>query len=138
MAAKCVDSSTTHETYPRYVATKAAFHLLDSSEIKMLNNKKVEQESPIALNSMMFRLDSLIEFYNNFETTFYIAKRFHMKELRVDHFDFQRQVEIKKARVFSFEQDIRDYVSASPQAIVVKYKKHHFRVVNQYEIGQTR
>lgn len=92
----------------------------------------------MALNSMIFRLDSLIEFYHNFETTLYIAKRFHMKELRVNHFDFHQQVEVRNARVFSFEQDIRDYVSASPQAIVVKYRKHHFRVVNPYEIGHAR
>jgi len=104
----------------------------------MLKSKRLEESAPVALNSMIFRLDSLIEFYHNFDTTLYIAKRFHMKEVQIDHYDFQRQALIRNARVYSFEQDIRDYVSASPQAIVVKYRKHHFRVVNPNEIGQAR
>jgi hypothetical protein len=84
-----------YERYPRYVATKAAFHLLgmkwvyvDMDELRMLKDRKLEVEAPLALNSMIFRLNSLLEFYHNFETTLYIAKRFHMKELRMNHFDF--------------------------------------------------
>ena len=54
-----------------------------------------------------------------------------MKELRVDHFDFTQQKEIINSKVFSFEQDIRDYISASTQAIVVKYRHHHhFRPIS--------
>ena len=54
-----------------------------------------------------------------------------MKELRVDHFDFTQKRYIQNARVFSFEQDIRDYISASIQAIVIKYKSGvHFRPIS--------
>ena len=53
-----------------------------------------------------------------------------MKELRVNHFDFTHQRFIKNDKVFSFEQDIRDYVSASTQAIVVKYRNSHFRPIS--------
>lgn len=84
------------------------------------------KSAPVALNSVMFRLRSLIEFYHDFETNLYIAKRFHMKEVGVEHFDFERGERASKGRVFSFEQDIRDYTSASTQAIVVKYRPQHF------------
>lgn len=32
----------------------------------MLQDKTLEKEAPIALNSLVFRLSSLIEFYHNF------------------------------------------------------------------------
>jgi len=61
-----------------------------------------------------------------------------MKELRVDHFDFALGKDISSARAFSFEQDIRDYVSASPQAIVVKYSASHFRPTSPEEISSSK
>jgi hypothetical protein len=52
-----------------------------------------------------------------------------MEERSVNHYDFQKQKPILWAKVFSFEQDIRDYISASTQAIVVKYWPEHFQPI---------
>lgn len=79
-------------------------------------------DAPMALNSIVFRLDSLIESYNNFETNLYIARRFHMDEVIVNYYDFVQKRPILNAKVYNFQQDIRDYISSSNQTIVVKYR----------------
>jgi hypothetical protein len=96
-------------------------------ELRAIGDVELSRKAPTALNSLVFRLDSLVEAYNDFATNLYIAKRFHMKEQTIDYFDFQRGKSVLGARVFSFEQDIRDYISASTQAIVVQYGPGHFK-----------
>jgi len=59
-------------------------------------------ESPVALNSMVFRLSSIAELYKKYEVNMYIAKRFHMESIKADYYDFENKKPMHKAQVFNF------------------------------------
>ena len=52
-----------------------------------------------------------------------------MQERSTNYYDYEKRRPIINARVLSFEQDIRDYISASVQAIIIKYRPEHFRFI---------
>lgn len=94
-----------------------------------MGNLTLMIDSPVALNSMVFRLSSLEQLHRNFEVNMYIAKRFHMQSIKVDYYDYENKKVLHNAPVFNFEQDIRDYISSSTETIVVKYTKPHFKPI---------
>lgn len=89
----------------------------------MLGDISLMIDAPLALNSMLFSFRSLVDFYNDYETNLYIAKRFHMYEVKQSYYDFKSRKPVVNHKVYAFEQDIRDYISASTEAIVVKYRQ---------------
>ena len=59
-------------------------------------------DSPLALNSMVFRLSSLEQVQQNFEVNMYIAKRFHMQSIKVNYYDFEKKKLLENAAAFNF------------------------------------
>lgn len=106
---------------------------VDGIEMENVGNLTLMIDSPIALNSMIFRLQTLAQLYRTFEVNLYIAKRFHMNSIRVNCYDFEFKKKVNNVQAFNFEQDIRDYISASLETIVVKYSKAHFKPILSVE-----
>ena len=59
-------------------------------------------DSPLALNSMVFRLSSLEQVQQNFEVNMYIAKRFHMQSIKANYYDFEKKKLLENAAAFNF------------------------------------
>ena len=52
-----------------------------------------------------------------------------MKAVRANCYDFEFKKKVNNVQAFNFEQDIRDYISASLETIIVKYNKAHFKPI---------
>lgn len=52
-----------------------------------------------------------------------------MYQTSVSYFDFELKKPVPNEKVFSFEQDIRDYISVSPQAVLLLYKQEHLQPI---------
>lgn len=101
----------------------------DYGELDAMNDLSLALEAPVAMNSVLFRVEGMEELVRSYAVSLFMAKRFHMKEGTVSYQDWEGRRKVEKGRVFSFEQDIRDYISASPQTILVKYPPLHFRPI---------
>jgi hypothetical protein len=94
-----------------------------------VNDLTLMIDSPVAMNSMVMRLEGLLELYRSFEVSLYMARRFHMYAVNATYYDFEERRPVNNIQVYNFEQDIRDYITASHQAILVKYPKEHFQPI---------
>ena len=81
---------------------------------------------PVATNSMIFRLSSLVELIEDYKTTLFMAAKYHVidKHERVYN---PRFYHVESKPCYSFEKDLRDIITCIEKPLLLKVDRlEHF------------
>lgn len=65
--AKCTQPEKTFDTRKRYLQSETQLHLMSIKEIEYLYDLNLLKNAPVALNSMVFQVDWLLDLTNDYD-----------------------------------------------------------------------
>ena len=105
---------------------------MSEQDFGCLQDANMLSKLPVATNSMVFRMSSLVEIIEDYQSTLFLAAKYHViaKDEQVYN---PRLYHVEMRSCFSFEKDLRDIIACIDQPLMLKVDrlKEYVPIISQ-------